>query len=200
MNELLIQLQALLATIETNLPATLIIILGLWLIQLINVLVGYRLNLIGIYPRHLFGLIGIPFFSFLHGGFNHLFFNSIPLFVLINFLLIDGINKFINLTISIIVLSGTAIWLFGRRAIHIGASCLVMGYWGFLLIDAYQHPSILSVILAVVCLYYFGGLFFSVFPSEEKVSWEGHLFGLLAGLATNYLWSMNYLHWFSNSR
>ncbi|MBA2654680.1 MAG: rhomboid family intramembrane serine protease [Gammaproteobacteria bacterium] len=158
----------------------------LWAILFVNWLIGYRLNLLGIYPRHLFGLIGIPLHPFLHGGFNHLFFNSIPLFVLLTFILTGGLTHFICVTASIVLLSGGAIWLLGRRAIHIGASDLVMGYWGYLLVYAYKNPSILTAILALVCVYYFGGLLLSIFPNEEKVSWEGHLFGLLAGMSATY--------------
>lgn len=173
--------------IKANIPMTLLLVFGLWVIHFINILLGYRLNILGVYPRSVWGLIGIPCFSFLHGGFSHLFFNSIPLLVLINFMLLGGMQKFINISFTIMLISGGALWLFGRRAIHIGASCLVMGYFGYLLVNAYQHPSLLTIILALVCLYYFGGLLGSFFPTEEKVSWEGHLFGFLAGLAAVYL-------------
>ena len=188
MDELLTQLQAILNAVKINLPLTLLIIGGLWLIHVINLCVGKKLNYLGVYPRRLPGLIGLPFFSFLHGDFNHLFFNSIPLFVLINFILLSGLIKFISITFTIIFLSGIGIWFFGRRAIHIGASSLIMGYWSYLLGHAYQHPSALTVILAILCVYYFAGLFFALFPAEEEVSWEGHLFGFLAGIAAMYLY------------
>lgn len=80
--------------------------------------------------------------------------------------------------------------MFGRRAIHIGASALITGYWGYLLINAYRQPSLMAIVLAIVCAYYFSGIFFGLFPSEEKVSWEGHLLGCIAGIATNFLFPM----------
>jgi membrane associated rhomboid family serine protease len=167
------------------LPAFYLVAL-LWGILLLNTIVNYRLNWLGILPRHLLGLIGIPFYSFIHGSFNHLFFNSFPLFVLLAFMLTMGLPVFLCATIFIIIANGLALWLFGRMAIHIGASGLIMGYWGYLLLFAYEHPSILSYILAIVCVYYFGSLLLSIFPSEERVSWEGHLFGLLAGIGAAY--------------
>ncbi len=163
------------------------IIAVLWGINIVNALVGYRLNLLGVYPRHLFGLIGIPCFSFLHAGFNHLFFNTIPLLALITFVLINGWHNFVCVSLIIMLLSGAAIWLFGRKAIHVGASSMVMGYWGYLLVDAYQHPSVITLFLGVVCVYYFGSLLFNFFPREERTSWEGHIFGFLAGLAAVFL-------------
>src|SRR5260221_386805 len=138
MNDWSSQLDFYLSLIKANIPFTLTMILGLWVIHFINIILGYRLNILGIYPRHVLGLIGIPCFSFLHGSFNHLFFNSIPLFVLINLVLVEGIQKFFCVSETIILLGGMAVWLFGRRALHIGASCLIMGYWGYLLSHAYQ--------------------------------------------------------------
>lgn len=181
------QLTSTLSLMQANIPQALLIVFGFWVIHFINMLLGYHLNRLGIYPRHAQGLIGIPFFSFLHGDFGHLFFNSIPLFVLIDFILLNGTHKLICVSITIILLSGLAIWLFGRRAIHIGASCLVMGYWSYLLANSYQHPSVMTIVLAIICAYYFGGLLFSLFPTQEKVSWEGHIFGFLAGLAAVYI-------------
>lgn len=189
LNNLLSQLSNIFDLLKTNtLNATLFIVL-LWIIHFINVLLHYRLNIFGVYPRNAWGLIGIPCFSFLHGNFNHLFFNSIPLIVLTNFMLLNGMQKFIHISVMIILISGAALWLFGRRAIHIGASCLVMGYFGYLLVNAYQHPSLLTIILALVCLYYFGGLLGEFFPSQEKISWEGHIFGFIAGLAAVYIFN-----------
>lgn len=183
MDNFIQQFQALFSVIQLNLPISLSLIGILWIVQIVNVLLGYRLNYLGIYPRHLLGMPGIAFSPFLHGSFNHLFFNSIPLFILINFMLLAGWPLFVQASILIILISGSAIWLFGRPAIHVGASSVVMGYWGYLLIGAYYNPSALSIVLGILCLYYLGGLFFSIFPSEESVSWEGHLFGLLAGFA-----------------
>lgn len=180
-------LQIILATIKNNSSLLLAIFLGLWVIQILNKLMGYRLNYLGIIPRSPRGLFGIIFSPFLHGNSTHLFLNSIPLLVLGSFILVGGQDLFWRVSISIILISGCLTWLMGRKAIHIGASSLVMGYWGYLLINAYQHPSLMAIVLALICLYYFGGLFFGLFPTREQVSWEGHLFGCIAGIVTNYI-------------
>jgi len=189
LNTILDQLVDFAGLMKNNVPVTLMLLALFWGVFFISFLTGYRLNILGIYPRRFWGLPGIICSPFLHGDFNHLFFNSIPLFVLINFILIEGLTRLIDISLTIIILSGCAVWLLGRRAIHIGASGLIMGYFSYLLVNAYQHPSISSVILAVVCLYYFGGFLLDLFPREERVSWEGHLFGFLAGLAAVFIWS-----------
>ncbi|MBS0350238.1 MAG: rhomboid family intramembrane serine protease [Proteobacteria bacterium] len=190
LQELALALQAIVQSIQDNYLLLLWIAIVLWLVLLINKLMGYRLNFLGIVPRTASGLIGILFAPLLHASANHLFFNIIPLLALAGFILIAGTTLFWKVTVCIILFSGILTWLLGRRAIHIGASALVTGYWGYLLFNAYRHPSMMAFILAIICVYYFGGIFLGLFPSEERVSWEGHLFGFVAGIATNYLLPM----------
>ena len=182
------QIASVISLMRTNFQDALSIVSVFWIIHIVNALLDYRLNILGVFPRHIFGLFGIPFFSFLHASFNHIFFNSIPLVILIDLVLISGKQTFLYVSASIILISGFMTWLFGRHAIHIGASGLVMGYWGYLLVSAYQNPSIMTGVIMLLCLYYFGGLVTNFFPREERVSWEGHVFGFLAGVATLYIY------------
>ena len=159
-------------------------LLSLWIIHAVNVALNYRLNTLGLVPRKIRGIPGVIFSPFLHGSFSHLFFNSIPFFVLLDFLLMDkGIHSAITISSIIIGISGVLLWLFGRKGVHVGASGLIMGYLAYLLVNAYQHPSIKTLLLGVVCLYYFGGLLVGLFPQKKYVSWEGHVFGFLGGIA-----------------
>lgn len=187
MNTLLTQLNFLLTTILAHLSVSLFLMAILWGVHILNAILGYRLNYLGIYPRNIFGIPGILFSPLLHGSFNHLFFNSLPLFILMNFILLGGIQLLIWVTLIVTVVSGILTWLFGRKAIHVGASGLIMGYWSYLLINAYHNPTLLSLVLGIVCIYYLGGLFFHIFPSEDSVSWEGHIFGLIAGVVAFYI-------------
>ncbi|MFA6409787.1 MAG: rhomboid family intramembrane serine protease [Gammaproteobacteria bacterium] len=176
------------ASFQNNWFFALIVLAVLWGVQLLNVISRYKLNILGIYPRSLRGLSGIFFAPFLHGNSNHLFFNSVPLYILTILLLSAGRLHFYLLTALIIFVSGFAVWLFGKKAIHIGASGVIMGYFGYLLTNAYYHPNASTVILALLALYYFGGLALALIPSQEKnVSWSGHVFGFLAGVLGAYL-------------
>lgn len=172
---------------QANVPTTLYIIAGLFAIHMVNRLTGGLLNIFGIIPRKWYGLPGVVCSPFLHGDFNHLFFNAIPLFVLMNLVLLEGWQPFLIVTASITVLSGLAVWLVARPSIHIGASGLIMGYWSYLLAQAIHQETFMSIILALVCIYYFGGFFFQIVPTKKGVSWEAHLFGVLAGFAVAYL-------------
>lgn len=163
---------------------------SLWVVHIANVIIGGRLNVLGIYPRHPLGLPGIVCSPFLHASFEHLLFNSVPLLILINLLLSYEHQHFYSISLIMVVLSGLAIWLVGRPALYIGASHMVLAYWGFLLMRAIHHPTVSTVALALICLYYFAGMLTNIVPSEKGVSWEGHLIGLLAGMATVWVYPL----------
>lgn len=159
----------------------------LWAINIVNWLVGSWLNILGLYPRSLFGLVGVVCSPILHGNFNHLFFNSVPLFVFANLILLYGKPVFFCVTILVVLISGGLVWIFGRKAIHIGASGVVMGYWSYLLINAVREQTAMALILGAVSIFYFGGLFLSLFASDEGVSLEGHVAGFIGGIAAYFL-------------
>lgn len=185
LNELTRSIDLIATQTKSNLPALAVILAIPCLVFLYSRIQPGVLRF-GIIPRHWIGLRGIFFCPLLHADFNHLFFNCIPLIVLSNFLLIEGLEIYFILSFSIICLSGLAIWCFAKPGIHVGASALITGYWGFLVANIYQSPGITNLILGLLSLYYFAAIFFGIFPSQKGVSWEGHLFGLLSGLVLSF--------------
>lgn len=177
-----------------NLPILATILGILWFVYILNILLNHRLFYLGIFPRRLLGLPGILFAPFLHANFNHLFFNCIPLIVLGNFILIQGLDYFYLVTLSITVVSGFLIWCFAKPGLHIGASAVITGYWGLLVTNIFQMGTLTAIILGVVCLYYFAGIFLGIFPTKKGVSWEGHLFGLISGFLVSYGFYHGYLN------
>jgi membrane associated rhomboid family serine protease len=173
--------------IQANLDILAWITLVLWGVFFLNQALGQRLLFLGIIPRKIYGLPGILFAPLLHANFNHLFFNTIPLLILSAFLLVHGLPYFIFVTCSITLISGLLIWLFAKPGLHVGASAVITGYWGLLVVNIYQEGSITAILLGIVSLYYLAGIFFGIFPTKRGVSWEGHLFGLIAGIATAFL-------------
>lgn len=169
----------------------------LWGINILNWMLGSVFNLLGLVPRSFFGLIGIAISPILHGNFNHLFFNSVPLVVFANLILLYGYPIFYAVTVIVVLISGGLVWLFGRKAIHIGASGVVMGYWSYLLINAVVEKTAMALILGLVSIFYFGGLFLSLFSEDARVSVEGHIAGFIGGVCAYYLchsvWFLNYL-------
>lgn len=162
--------------------AVVILVAAIWLVELINALLGHRLNVFGVYPRRVDSLPGILVWPFLHGGYAHLLMNTTPLLVMGFFVALRGVRSFCLSSLFILVLAGIGVWLFGRTAYHIGASGLVFGYFGFLVALAWYEKSLMTFLVACLVLFYYGGIIYGVLPRDEFVSWEGHLFGLIAGV------------------
>lgn len=149
---------------------------------------GSILNLLGIRPRHLVGLIGIPLAPILHANLSHFLSNSFPLvFLSLMMIAIDGLNAYYDLCISISLLSGLMIWLFARPAIHIGASALATGMYGWLAATTYYQPSAVNYLIMFILFFYFGFMIQGVLPNGDRsVSWEGHLFGMISGIIIHF--------------
>lgn len=157
------------------------------MIECLNMITQRKLCLLGIVPRHPISLVFGPICShFIHSGFNHLFFNMIPLFVLSVFMMEQSLTYMICISLMMMYMQSILLWCLGRPGIHVGASGLIMSYIGYLIYHAYAHPNLSSVLLAILCVYYFGSALFSILPSEEKTSWEGHLYGLISGVSIAY--------------
>lgn len=187
MDQIAAQLHYLVALSQHNSIYLLTFISVLWIINIVNWALGGPLFFVGLIPRSINGLFGIFIAPLLHGSVNHLFFNSIPLFLLANFVMLEGLPLFFKVTTFIVLISGSLLWTFGRAGNHIGASGVIVGYWSYLLLNAYLQGTLLAIMLGVVCIYYFGGLALSVIPGKVRESWEGHLFGAIAGVITAYL-------------
>ena len=165
----------------------LILVVLIWAVELVNFFLGHGLASWGIYPRHFSGLVGIPLAPILHGGFWHTVSNTVPLFFLGALTLAGGKRRFWETTVSVTLLSGALVWLFARDAHHVGASGLVFGYFGAILARAVMERSISSVAIGVATVMAYGGLLWGVLPLRSYVSFESHLFGLIAGILVVWL-------------
>lgn len=154
----------------------------MWVIEGVNLFLGHALSRWGIEPRTLSGLIGIPLAPFLHVGPLHLLSNTIPMVVLGLLVAARGRDDFLNATVFIILIGGLGVWLLGTHAHHVGASGLVFGYFGYLVARGYIERSLTGILIAGITLFLYGGIVWGVLPLWRGVSWESHLFGLLAGV------------------
>lgn len=154
-----------------------------WLVEIIDFLIFQgRLDSFGLQPHSVIGLRGLLFAPFLHGGFGHLIANTIPFIILGWLTMIQETSDFYIVSIITAIVGGLGVWLLGdSESIHIGASILIYGYLGFLLLRGYFQKNFPSIILSVIVFFLYGGLIFGIFPSRVGVSWQGHLFGFLGG-------------------
>ena len=154
-----------------------------WIVEIADFLVfNGSLDSYGIQPHSTIGLRGIIFAPFLHGGFGHLIANSLPFLTLGWLTMIQDTSDFYFASIMSALVGGLGVWIFGSpNSVHIGASILIYGYLGFLLLRGYFQKNMLSIAVAIFVAIVYGGLIAGVFPSEIGVSWQGHLFGFIGG-------------------
>jgi len=158
-------------------------IVVLWLIKLVEFEFSLDFSDWGVFPLDQQGLRGILFSPLIHGNFDHLIANTFPLLVLI-FSLFFFYRKFAYLILLLIYLfSGLFVWLGGREAMHIGASGLIYGVAGFLFLSGVLSYNIRLLTISLVVAFFYGGLFWGIFPFKPEISWESHLWGALSGLA-----------------
>lgn len=158
----------------------------IWFIEILNVLLGNWINDYlydqRIHPRTMRGLVGPLIAPFFHGSLNHLAGNTIPFIVLSGLVILRGAERWIFVSIVIIILGGLGVWLIGRPAIHIGASGLVFGYFGYLVASGWYDRKISSILISIAVIIFYGGMLFGILPTKGFVSWEAHLCGLIAGV------------------
>ena len=160
----------------------------LWAVQVVNWITGYGLNpAFGLIPRQLDGLDGVVAMPLLHGSFAHLMANTPPLLVMGGLLVATTTRALLPVNTIVIGLGGGLVWLFGGSAIHIGASGLVFGWFGFLIARGLVDRSLITLGAALVVGVIYGSFLWGVLPGQPGVSWEAHLFGAIAGVAAAVL-------------
>lgn len=154
-----------------------------WAVEIADLVVfNGGLDRYGIQPHSIIGLRGIVFAPFLHGGFPHLIANTIPFLTLGWLTMIQATKDFFVASIMSALIGGAGVWLFGSpQSVHIGASILIYGYLGFLLLRGYFQKNFPSIALSIFVAIAYGGFIWGVFPSQMGVSWQGHLFGFIGG-------------------
>jgi len=165
-----------------------IVLLVMWLVLIVDQVIPADLTQLGVRPRTLRGLIGIPLMPWLHDGFFHLLQNTIPLAVLL--VLTTASRQHAWPVILAIALGGASLlWVVGRSANHVGASGLVFGLISYLLVVGFRERRFRSLGIALLVGFLFGGtLIGGMIPSfGSNVSWDGHLCGAAAGLLVGFV-------------
>ncbi len=160
----------------------------MWVSELLDSVVGHRLDRFGVQPRSLVGLRGIPFAPFLHVGWQHLISNTVPFAILGVLIALSGVVRFAKANLIIALCSGIGMWLFGATgSVHLGASGMVFGYLGYLLSRGFFDRRFGQIVLGIIVGVVYGGMLWGVLPTNTGVSWQGHLFGFLGGLGAAWI-------------
>jgi membrane associated rhomboid family serine protease len=163
----------------------------MWIETTIDFFLRGSLLSYGILPHSIIGLRGILFAPFLHGGFGHLIANTIPFITLGWLIMLRETSDFFIVTAITMVISGLGVWIFGNPySIHIGASGVIFGYLGFLLLRGVFERSVVAILLSIMVGFFYGGVIWGILPTQPGISWEGHLFGFIGGIVAARLLAM----------
>ncbi len=163
-------------------------IVTLWVIHTVSFILGIHLGYLGVLPRELSGLVGIITSPLIHGEWQHLISNTVPLAALSAVLFLFFRRVAVKSFLLIYILSGLGVWLFARpHTHHIGASGVVYGLISFVFWSGVFRRNVRSIVLALIVLVMYSGYFPGIVPGEEGVSWESHLFGACTGILIAWL-------------
>ena len=159
-----------------------IFVLTIWIVFWMQVRFFPSIKGLGVYPQELHGLLGVFTSPFIHSDIEHLYHNSIPLFILSVALFYFYRKISWKVLFFGIILSGLFTWVIGRPANHIGASGLVYVLVSFIFFKGIFAKHYRLIALSLIIIFLYGSMIWYVFPVKEGMSWEGHLGGLLSGL------------------
>jgi membrane associated rhomboid family serine protease len=161
-------------------------LLVIWMIKVIEVSLDLNFATWGIYPLHLKGLKGIILSPLVHANFRHLLDNSLPLLVL-------GVAVFYfyskvayRVFFLTYLLVGIWVWFGGREAYHIGASGLIYGFASFLFFSGIILGEVRLLAISLLVVFLYGSMVWGIFPIKERISWESHMLGAIAGFILSF--------------
>jgi membrane associated rhomboid family serine protease len=160
----------------------------LWIIQLVNAADSYHLTYsYGIKPRDVSSLPDILTAPFLHFSWTHIEGNSGPLFIFGFLAAYRGIGKFAAVTVVVILTSGFAAWFFeSSGSVGAGASGVVFGYFGYIIVRGLFDRRLIDVIVGAVMALCFAYQF-SVLLPHQGIGWQAHVGGVVGGVLSGWI-------------
>jgi membrane associated rhomboid family serine protease len=166
-----------------------IFLAALWVVFLVDALFGLRLGRFGLRPGSVAGLTGIVTAPLLHGNLQHIFSNSMPLFISLTAILYFYPNSSVRVIPLIWLGSGVLAWIIGRPSLHYGASGLIYGLLAYVFVSGILRSDMRSVSVSMLVGFLYGSMVWGVLPIRPNMSWELHLSGALMGVVLAFVFS-----------
>lgn len=168
--------------LKTAVVVSVALLVVLWIVEMVNLVLGGSLDRFGIRPRDMNGLSGILWAPFIHVSVAHLLANSGPFVVLSAIVLLRGVRQFVLVSLFVVLAGGLLAWLIGRPfSVQVGASGVIFGYLGYLLARGVIERSVGAVLTSLAVLVVYGGALWGLLPVQPGVSFEGHISGFVSG-------------------
>lgn len=168
-------------------PGALIVVM--LIVQIVNSFpAGWLVVHAGIEPRRVDGLLGVVTAPFVHAGWGHLLSNAVPLLIFGFLVMVNGVKQFIAVTVVVWLISGLGVWVTGSsNTVVVGASGIVFGWLAYLVVRGVFNRSAWQIVVGLILLAGWGGIFWGVLPGANQISWQAHLFGALGGILAAFL-------------
>lgn len=160
----------------------LLFVIIIWVVKIIEVIMDTSIAHYGLFPLDIKGLRGILFAPFIHGSWEHLLNNTLPLFILGWGLFYFYRPVAYKVFLLVFLIHNFWLWFFGRDAYHIGASGIIYGLGAFLFVSGFIRMNKHLLAISMLVAFVYGSMVWGIFPLEEEVSWEAHLCGMTAGI------------------
>jgi membrane associated rhomboid family serine protease len=161
-------------------------LLIMWLIYWADFLFIYDFHRLGVVPKQLSGLKGILFMPWIHAhsDVKHILNNSVPAFLLMTLLFYSYKEIALKVFLLSWFLTGLFLWVFGANngAHHIGMSGVIYSLAAFLFTSGVLRKYLPLQALALFIVFLYGSMIWGIFPTKERISWEGHLSGMIIGV------------------
>jgi len=159
-----------------------VLVAVLWIVFLLQEFGIINTDRYGNWPHHIEGLKGIIFSPFLHGSFEHLISNTLPILVLLTVLLSAYPRMALPVLFFIHIVSGILVWMLAPdTGVHIGISGIIYGIAAFLVASGIFRKDRGSVAIAIFVGLMYGGMIIGFIPTQG-ISWQSHLYGALCGV------------------
>ncbi len=172
--------------LRNAIPPAIFVVVIMWLVYWSDYLFLYDFHKLGVLPKTSDGLKGIFFMPWIHAhqDFKHILNNSVPTFLLLTLLFYSYKEMAVKVFILSWLLTGFMLWIFAKNngAYHIGMSGVIYSLAAFLFTSGVLRKYLPLQALSLFIVFVYGSMIWGIFPTEQHVSWEGHLSGLLVGI------------------
>ncbi len=171
-------------------PVLLIIVLWLvfWADHLFPAIDFYKF---GVKPGELSSFRGVFLMPLLHSKteIGHIINNSPPTLILLGAIIYYYREIALKVFVFSWLLSGLGVWLFAanNNSFHIGISGVIYAMAAFLFVSGVLRKYLALQGISLFVAFVYGSMIWGIFPVKEHVSWEGHLAGMLVGVALAFI-------------